>query len=281
MRIVDIRERSVPVSRYADPSVPGGGLTTSAVVLVTNVTRMGKPVCGYGFASVGRFAQGGLIRERFGPRLLAATSLADEVGTNFDPFAAHRAMMQDEKPGGHGERCIAVGTLDMAVWDAAAKIADLPLYRFLAEKTGRSEAIPAAVPVYAGGGYVYPDNDIARLSDEMRRFLDLGYTRAKLKIGNRPLTRDLARIEAASAILGGPSRLAVDAMNSMTRHRSSGRRLPGTDRSLVVRGHLRSAGFRNPGRNRRDLRPAHRRRGSPVLRPRGSVAASARWYAAS
>ena len=43
-------------------------------------------------------------------------------------------MMAGEKPGGHGERCVAVGTLDMAIWDAAAKIARAPLYRFLARR---------------------------------------------------------------------------------------------------------------------------------------------------
>ena len=72
MRIVDLRERSVPISRFQDSSLPSGGLTTSAVALITDVVRDGRPVVGYGFASMGRFAQSGLIRERFAPRLLAA-----------------------------------------------------------------------------------------------------------------------------------------------------------------------------------------------------------------
>ena len=128
MRITAIHEQAIPVSRYADPAIPSGGLTTSVVAVTTDVVRDGRPVTGYGYASIGRFAQGGLIRERFAPRLLAAAdSLADEAGTNLDPFRAWRAMMAGEKPGGHGERCVAVGTLDMAIWDAAAKIADLPL----------------------------------------------------------------------------------------------------------------------------------------------------------
>jgi oligopeptide/dipeptide ABC transporter ATP-binding protein len=63
MRIVDIRELSVPISRYADPSVPSGGLTTSMVAVITDVTRDGTPIVGYGFASIGRFAQGGLIED--------------------------------------------------------------------------------------------------------------------------------------------------------------------------------------------------------------------------
>src|SRR5688500_17362270 len=109
MRIVDIRERSVDISRYADPAFPSGGLTTSIVAVTTDVVRNGRPVVGYGFASIGRFAQGGLIRERFAPRLLAAAepALANDAGTNLDPFRAWNAMMATEKPGGHGERCVA------------------------------------------------------------------------------------------------------------------------------------------------------------------------------
>jgi len=216
MRIVDIRERSVAISRYADPAIPSGGLTTSIVAVVTDAVRDGRPVVGHGFGSIGRFAQGGLIRERFAPRLLAAAdgALADASGTNLDPFRAWAAMMAGEKPGGHGERCVAVGTLDMALWDATAKIAGLPLQRFLADRLGRGDSIPDRVPVYAGGGYPYPADDLARLAEEMRGLADLGYTRAKIKIGAAGLAQDLRRIEVAAAALGGPGRLAVDAMNA-------------------------------------------------------------------
>ncbi|UTV55666.1 enolase C-terminal domain-like protein [Burkholderia arboris] len=213
MRITAIHEQAIPVSRYADPAIPSGGLTTSVVAVVTDVVRDGRPVTGYGYASIGRFAQGGLIRERFAPRLLAAAgTLADESGTNLDPFRAWRAMMAGEKPGGHGERCVAVGTLDMAIWDAAAKIADLPLHRLLADRLERAAA--PRVRVYAGGGYRYPHDDLARLSDEMRRIVDLGYTHAKIKIGGADLDQDRRRIEVAAAHLAGASHLAVDAMNT-------------------------------------------------------------------
>jgi L-alanine-DL-glutamate epimerase-like enolase superfamily enzyme len=218
MRIVDIRELSVPISRYTDPSVPSGGLTTSMVAVITDVTRDGKPVVGYGFASIGRFAQGGLIRERFAPRLLAARDidLMDEAGTNLDPFRAWKVMMTGEKPGGHGERCVAVGALDMALWDAAAKIAQLPLYRLLADRTAGPEVTSPTVSVYAGGGYYYPNDDVALLTDEIRRFCDLGYRRAKIKIGGAPLAQDLKRIDAAARLLDGPEHLAVDAIYAYT-----------------------------------------------------------------
>ena len=215
MRIVDIRERPIRISRYRDPHIPSGGLTTSLVAVVTDVARAGRPVVGYGFASIGRYAQSGLIRERFAPRLLRATAedVATDDGVNLDPFRAWTVMMTGEKPGGHGERCVAVGTLDMALWDAAAKIADMPLHRFVAGRLSRDVAT-RPVPVYASGGYPYPDNDVAALSAEIRHFTGLGFTHVKIKIGGAPLDHDLRRIEVAAAHLAGHGHLAVDAMNN-------------------------------------------------------------------
>src|SRR5260370_39230250 len=105
MRIVDVRERSVAISRYRDATIPSGGLTTSIVAVVTDVMRAGRPVVGWGFASVGRFAQGGLIRERFAPRLRAAADLATAAGDGPAPMRAWRAMMAGDDPGGPLPRC--------------------------------------------------------------------------------------------------------------------------------------------------------------------------------
>jgi L-alanine-DL-glutamate epimerase-like enolase superfamily enzyme len=216
MRIVDVRERAVSISRYVDPALPSGGLTTSLVAVVTDLVRAGQPVVGYGFASMGRFAQSGLIRERFVPRLLAAdpTAISGASGSNLDPLRAWAVMMAGEKPGGHGERCVAVGTLDMALWDAAAKIADLPLATYLAHVLGQPAPAQPRIRVYAGGGYSYPTDDTARLSQEAQHLLDLGYRHLKIKIGGASLGRDLERIEAVLAHLPAADHLAVDAMNS-------------------------------------------------------------------
>ena len=104
-------------------------------------------------------------------------------------------MMANEKPGGHGERSVAVGVLDMAVWDAVAKIEGKPLYRLLAERYNGGMA-DDRVFVYAAGGYYYPGKDTQALQDEMKRYLDLGYTVVKMKIGGESLADDIRRIEA-------------------------------------------------------------------------------------
>lgn len=220
MRITGIREKTVAISRYADPSLPSGGLTTSVVAVSTDQVRDGRPVTGYGFASFGRFAQGGLIRERFAPRLLAAGEgdLRDDTATgDLDPLKAWSVMMSGEKPGGHGERCVAVGTLDMALWDIAAKLATEPLYRHMARRLAKRPEPSGRISVYAGGGYPYPADDSIRLNDEIRAVVDAGYTRAKIKIGGGDLAADIRRMAVAASALGGMDRLAVDAMNRYDR----------------------------------------------------------------
>jgi D(-)-tartrate dehydratase len=211
MRIVDLREVTVPIaSSIANAYIDFSKMTLSLVALVTDVVRDGRTVVGYGFNSNGRYGQGGLIRERFAPRLAAADpkSLVDDAGDNLDPDRIWATLMKNEKPGGHGERSVAVGTIDMAVWDATAKIAGQPLFRLLAERHRRKPE--PRVFVYAAGGYYYPGKGIEQLRAEMRSYLDRGYTVVKMKIGNS-VAEDRPRIEGVLAELDGKAQLAVDA----------------------------------------------------------------------
>jgi D(-)-tartrate dehydratase len=212
IRIIDVREITKPIaSPIRNAYIDFSKMTTSLVAVVTDGFRDGQRVVGYGFNSNGRYGQGGLIRERFAPRLLEAEpgKLLDDAGTNLDPDRVWAAMMNNEKPGGHGERSVAVGTLDMAVWDAVAKFADKPLFRLLAERHGL--VADPKVFVYAAGGYYYPGKDMAALRGEMRSYLDRGYTVVKMKIGGASIDEDRVRIEAVLTELGSDGRLAVDA----------------------------------------------------------------------
>ncbi len=213
MRIVDIRETVVPISSpIRNAYIDFSKMTASVVALVTDVVRDGKPVVGYGFNSNGRYAASGLLRERFLPRLKEAdpASLVNEAGDNLDPRRIWATMMANEKPGGHGERSVAVGVVDMAVWDAVAKIAGLPLYRYLADSEADG-TVDDTVFVYAAGGYYYPGKDNAALKEEMRRYRAMGYEVVKMKIGGAPLDEDIARIEAVLEVVGEGRYLAVDA----------------------------------------------------------------------
>ncbi|WP_191060320.1 mandelate racemase/muconate lactonizing enzyme family protein [Geminicoccus harenae] len=213
MRITDIREKTVSIaSPIANAYIDFSKMTCSVVAVVTDVVRDGRPVIGYGFNSNGRYGQGALMRDRFIGRVLEAdpAGLVDEANDNLDPFAIWATLMKNEKPGGHGERSVAVGTIDMAVWDAVAKIAGVPLYKLLADRY-RGGVHDESVWVYAAGGYYYPGKDHARLQEEMRGYLQRGYRVVKMKIGAVPLEEDIARIEAVLEVVGDGRNLAVDA----------------------------------------------------------------------
>ena len=219
MRIVDIRERAIPLkSNIANSSFDFSEMTTSIVAVITDVVRDGRPVVGFAFNSTGRYACGAAMRARFIPRVLGADprSLLDQPQENFDPGKILAVMMQREKSGGHSERSIAIGTIEVAVWDAIAKIAGKPLHRVLADRYNAGR-IATKVFCYVGGGWYAPGQTVKDLQDEMRRHLDAGYTMVKMKVGGLPLAEDLHRVEAVKAILPGNAQLAVDANSKFDR----------------------------------------------------------------
>jgi D(-)-tartrate dehydratase len=219
MRIVDIRETAVPLgSDLANSSFDFTEMTTSIVAVITDVMRGGRPVAGFAFNSTGRYACGAQMRERFIPRILRADPalLLDDRGANIDPTRVAAAMLVREKIGGDAERSIGIGTIEVAVWDAAAKIADVPLHRLLADRYSGGR-VPDKVFCYVGGGWYRPGQTVADLQDEMRRHLDTGYTLVKMKVGGLPLAEDCRRIEAVLEVLGGGTRLAVDANGKFER----------------------------------------------------------------
>jgi L-alanine-DL-glutamate epimerase-like enolase superfamily enzyme len=218
MRITDIRETSIALnSTLKNSSIDFSEMTTSVVAVITDVMRDGKPVVGYAFNSTGRYACGAQMRARFIPRILKAdpNTLLNEAGDNLDPAKCVAAMMKNEKSGGHSERSIGIGTIEVAVWDAVAKIAEKPLHVLLAEYSG-SKVLDKCF-VYVGGGWYAPGKGIPELQDEMKRHLDAGYTMVKMKVGGAPLDEDMRRIEAVKRILPSHAELAVDANSKFDR----------------------------------------------------------------
>ncbi|WP_067531073.1 mandelate racemase/muconate lactonizing enzyme family protein [Nocardia crassostreae] len=213
-RIVAIHEGVVPISSsMSNAFIDFSTMDSSIVAVVSDVVRDGEPVVGYGFNSNGRYSAGEILRRRIIPRLLAAPpeELLTADGAAVDPARAWEFMTRNEKPGGHGERSVAVGVVDMALFDLAAKLAELPLYQWLVRHYGLGEP-DADVFVYAAGGYYAPGKGLTQLQDEMVKFLAQGYDVVKMKIGGASLADDIKRIEAVLEVLGGDgSRLAVDA----------------------------------------------------------------------
>lgn len=221
MRILDIRERAVPVrSSMRNAAFDFSEMTTSIVAVVTDVVRNGRPVIGYAFNSTGRYACGAAMRDRFIPRVLAAApdELTDAAGL-LDPAKVAVRMGLREKPGGEAERSTPIGTIETAVWDALAKALDRPLWHVLSERYGTGQ-VPGRIPCYSGGGWYQPTDDLASLRNEIRQRLDDGYSFVKIKTGGIALDDDCQRIEAALALLGEGHRLAVDANAALPQDRA-------------------------------------------------------------
>lgn len=213
MRIVEIREAAVRLEGdVANAVVSFAKHDVSLVALISDVVRHGRPVVGFAFDSIGRFAQGGILRDRMLPRLRAAdpAEMLDESGTRFAPARVAAIGMRNEKPGGHGDRAAAMAAIELAVWDLDAKLADEPACATIAAAHGRTLK-DRTTTAYAAGGYYYPVDGIGRLRDEFAAYRDQGFTAFKMKIGGAALNVDMQRIEAALGIAGAGERLAVDA----------------------------------------------------------------------
>jgi L-alanine-DL-glutamate epimerase-like enolase superfamily enzyme len=213
MKITEIVEQIVPISSaIKNAYIDFSKMDCSVVAIKTDQKINGEQVVGYGFHSNGRYAVSELLKKRFIPRIQEAKSkdILNDEGTNFSPEKIWKLMMHNEKPGGHGERSTAVGTLDMAIWDLVSKIEQKPLYEVLAHKYGNKK-FTNKIFVYAAGGYYYPGKDIAMLQEEMKSYVGQGFTTVKMKIGGAPLEEDLKRIESVLNIVGSGNNLCVDA----------------------------------------------------------------------
>jgi D(-)-tartrate dehydratase len=215
MRIVAAKAHTVRLGAKArSSSISFEDMTATALAIHTDVGTVGKTLAGFAFDSIGRYDHSGLLNDRFIPRLLAADpgDYAGEDG-GIDPYRVWAILMKNEKPGGHGERCGAVGLIDAALWDLAAKRVGLPLWRHLLDVEPGEHEGRAIADVYASGGHYQPHNDVERLRDSIKHAIAQGHRRFKIKIGGAPLGADLKRIEAVLQILEPQMSLAVDGNN--------------------------------------------------------------------
>ena len=153
MKIVSVHEGVIPISSsMSNAFIDFSTMDCSIVALVSDVVVDGEPLVGYGFSSNGRYSAGDILRRRILPRLMdaPADSLLDETG-ELSPSMAWDVMMRNEKPGGHGERSVAVGVVDMALHDLAAKVAGVPLYRWISDHYGDGDPDDVAVTVGRSG----------------------------------------------------------------------------------------------------------------------------------
>lgn len=213
MKILDIRDCTVGLDGdMRNALIDFSDHTVSLVAIISDQKRHGRPVVGYGFNSIGRFGQSGILRERLIPRLLSINidELLCSDGSGLNPEAVASTTMLNEKPGGHGDRAGAVAALELAAWDLNAKLADEPAYQTIS-KYFKLNTTDKSADTYAAGGYYYPSDNGTKFVAELKGYLESGHHSVKIKVGGISLSEDMQRIEKALAVIGCGKRLAVDA----------------------------------------------------------------------
>ena len=222
MKIKNIIELTVPIhSTQRNSRFDFSKMNTSIVAVISDVIRNGRPLVGYAFNSFGRYGCGALLRERFIPKILDAPpeSLLNDSQDNFDAQKIMNCLLARERAGGHAERSIPLGTIEVAVWDLIAKIQDRPLYLTLADFFNNGKSL-AKVPCYVGGGWYFPGQTSNDLRQEMLKYLDDGYEMVKMKIGGLTMSEDVSRVETVLSVVSGGNNLAVDATCGFDRNRA-------------------------------------------------------------
>ena len=210
MKIVKIQTEKARIdSNIRNAYINFSEMTISVVAV--DAEYQGNLIRGYGFCSNGRYAQCQIITDRFLPRISKASisEISDENGV-LDPRKIWHVFMQNEKPGGHGDRAVAAGALDMALWDVYAKAYQQPLWKLLSEQCNDNQ-FDEQIFVYPGGGYYYPGKGYEGLKDEFKKYQDQGYKVLKMKVGGDSIDEDLRRIDAALSVVGNGRNLCVDA----------------------------------------------------------------------
>lgn len=117
----------------------------------------------------------------------------------------HRRLYQQLRLlGRRGVAMIALSCLDNALWDAQAKVSEVPLYRLFG-------ASSSPLPVAAGAALYYDDDSIADVARECEELVAEGYRAIKIRVGRRPIEHDVKRVAAIRVAVGWQTRLMMNA----------------------------------------------------------------------
>ena len=119
----------------------------------------------------------------------------------------HRLWEETHDAGARGIGGLAMGAIDVALWDLAGKSAGEPLYKLLG---GAREEIVA----YGSGVNLNLDQD--GLLAQVEGWLAQGYEAVKIKVGKEDPGEDVERVEAVRRLIGPGRRLMLDANQAWT-----------------------------------------------------------------
>ena len=191
----------IAVSAYTIPtSSPesDGTLEWSSTTLVLVALKAaGLSALGYSYADT---ATARLIQDTLAPLVRGKNALA--VNARWAEMS--HAVRNLGRP---GICSMAIAAVDAALWDLKAKAHGASLATLLG--TARS-----AIPVYGSGGFT--SDTIAELEHQLGAWAQAGLRFVKMKVGRDP-ARDVERVRAARAAIGGGTALFVDANGAYTR----------------------------------------------------------------
>ncbi|GEP47246.1 mandelate racemase/muconate lactonizing enzyme family protein [Microbacterium saccharophilum] len=187
---LDARLIRVPLRR------PWGADVQSVGVIATHVVRTDGAE-GWGFSWTPQIGAEAVLA------LLQHDIASFAAGQSADPSAVWRAAWEHlHEAGGGGITTIALAGLDLALWDAAARAADLPVSHLLGRRRDSVRAYGSGVNLH------YP---LEELVAQVRRWVEAGFDAVKVKVGKPDLAEDVDRLAAVREVLGPDRDLMIDA----------------------------------------------------------------------
>ena len=193
-----LRARPVKVPMPQPHRTASGVITESPLVLVDVETSTGAVGHGLVFTYTAAALE---------PTAALVKNLeALVVGQALEPEKLTRALLGRFKLlGTHGLVGMAISAIDMAAWDALARVREVPLWKLLG-------APHKPTPAYGGIGY---DGEVA-CANEAERWAKRGFRGVKAKIGYPTVEEDLAVIRAMRAAVGPDVAVMVDYNQSLS-----------------------------------------------------------------
>ena len=196
---IDVAAYTVPTDL---PEADGTLAWDSTTVVVVQVFLRGRE-SGLGFA-YGHPAMVRLIDETLMPHVVGLDAR--------DTAATWTAMVRAIRNlGRSGLSSMAISAVDLAVWDAKARLLGQPLHKLLG---GCRES----VPIYGSGGFT--TYSMSQLLGQLQGWVASGVPRVKMKIGTdwgRSWRVDVVRIDAVRKAIGDDTELFVDANGGYSR----------------------------------------------------------------
>lgn len=200
-RIVAVEARTVRIPLGRGLAFSGRQLRSRDFCLVRVHTA--DDLVGVGFAHAGH--RGGALITRAVTDLLAPHCLGRR--TRDVELLWEDLLAQSLLHGRAGSVLRALSAIDIAVWDAHAQHAGMPLAGVLGADRRR-------VPAYASGGYYRQGKTPDDLGDEIRAYREAGFDAVKIKVGRDGLSADVARVAATREAAGASARVMLDANNA-------------------------------------------------------------------